>query len=179
MGNSWDTLTEKLWPTPAEVHTQTATAKPIAGELSQEAQKSVLGNMQQQLMRKMAEVVHKVLGEDATNLLFRTAGKNMASQGGQLSQQTLIMNPAITSAISAVTMIYTAYTMTKLVVQMVWQCKDNEFELAAKREMKTCHKVGSYNESEILGTEQHGIQQLLLLQFSLVPHPTSTDQATT
>ncbi|KEQ17871.1 conjugal transfer protein TraN [Endozoicomonas numazuensis] len=151
MGKSWDKLTEKLWPTPAEVHTQTATAKPIAGELSQEAQKTMLGNMQQQLMRKMAEVVHKILGEDASNLLFRTAGNNLASQGGQLSQKTLIMNPAITSAISAVTMIYTAYTMTKLIIQIAYQCDDEEFELAAKREMKTCHKVGSYSESEILG----------------------------
>ncbi len=151
MGKSWDKLTEKLWPTPAEVHTQTATAKPLAGELSQEAQKSMLGNMQQQLMRKMAEVVHKILGEDAANLLFRTAGNNLASQGGQLSQQTLIMNPAITSAISAVTMIYTAYTMTKLVIQIMHKCGDEEFELAAKREMKTCHKVGSYTESELLG----------------------------
>ena len=78
----------------------------------------MLGNMQQQLMRKMAEVVQKILGEDATNLLFRTVGNNVASQGGQLSQQTLIMNPAITSAISAVTMIYTAYTMTRLIIQI-------------------------------------------------------------
>ena len=151
MKSSWDKLTEKLWPTSSEVHTQTATAKPIAGELSQEAQKSVLGNMQQQLMRKMAEVVHKILGEDATNLLFRTVSNNMASQGGQLSQQTLIMNPAITSAISAVTMIYTAYTMTKLIIQITNKCEDEEFELAAKREMKTCHKVGSYTESKLLG----------------------------
>ena len=151
MGKSWDKLTEKLWPTPAEVHTQAATAKPIAGELSKEAQKSVLGNMQQQLMRKMAEVVHKILGEDATNLLFRTAGNNLASQSGQLSQQSLIMNPAITSAISAVTMIYTAYTMTKLIIQITNKCEDEEFELAAKREMKTCHKVGSYSESKFLG----------------------------
>ena len=151
MGKSWDKLTEKLWPTPAEVHTQTATAKPIAGELSQEAQKRILGNMQQQLIRKMAGVVHKILGEDATNLLFRTAGNNLASQGGQLSQQTLIMNPAITSAISAVTLIYTAYTMTRLIIQITNKCEDEEFELAAKREMKTCHKVGSYTESELLG----------------------------
>ena len=61
------------------------------------------------------------------------------------------MNPTITSAISAVTMIYTAYTMTKLIIQIAYQCDDEEFELAAKREMKTCHKVGSYSESEILG----------------------------
>ena len=151
VGKSWDKLSEKLWPTPAEVHTQTATAQPIAGELSQEAQKSMLGNMQQQLMRKMAEVVQKVLGEDATNLLFRTVGDNLASQSGQLSQQALVMNPAITSAISAVTMLYTAYTMTKLIIQITNKCEDEEFELAAKREMKTCHKVGSYRKSKLLG----------------------------
>ena len=151
MGESWDMLTEKLWPTPAEVHAQTATAQPIAGELSQEAQKSLLGNLHQQLIKKMAEVVHQVLGGDVTNLLFQTAGNNLASQGGQLSQQTLMMNPAITSVISAVTMIYTAYTVTKLIVQITHKCGDEEFELAAKREMKTCHKVGSYRESELLG----------------------------
>ncbi|WP_062270753.1 conjugal transfer protein TraN [Endozoicomonas arenosclerae] len=151
MGKSWDKLTEKLWPTPAEVHAQSATAQPIAGELSQEGQKTILSNMQQQLMRKMAEVVHKILGEDATNLLFRTVGNNLASQGGQLSQQTLIMNPAITSAISAVTMIYTAYTMTKLIIQITHKCEDYEFELAARREMKTCFRVGSYSKSKFLG----------------------------
>ncbi|MCW7552834.1 conjugal transfer protein TraN [Endozoicomonas gorgoniicola] len=151
MGKTWDKLSEKLWPTPAEVHTQTATSKPIAGELSQEAQKSMLGNMQQQLMRKMAEVVQKVLGEDATNLLFRTVGDNLASQSGQLSQQALMLNPAITSAISAVTMLYTAYTMTKLIIQITNKCGDEEFELAAKREMKTCHRVGSYKKSKLLG----------------------------
>ncbi len=77
IGKSWDKLTEKLWPTPAEVHVRTATAKPIAGELSQKAQASMLGTMQQQLMRKMADVVQKVLGEDATNLLFRTTGNTL------------------------------------------------------------------------------------------------------
>ena len=41
MGKSWDKLTEKLWPTPVEVHTQTATAKPIAGELSQVRMKNL------------------------------------------------------------------------------------------------------------------------------------------
>ncbi len=151
MKSGWNKLTEKLWPTPAEVHVQTASAKPIAGELTSEAQKSLLGSMQQQLFRKMAEVVHQTLGENATNLLFRTAGNGMAAQGGQLSQQALIMNPAITSAISAVTMVYTAYTMTKLVIQITHKCESDEFELAAKREMKTCHKVGSYRKSKLLG----------------------------
>ncbi|WP_422133110.1 conjugal transfer protein TraN [Endozoicomonas sp. ALD040] len=87
----------------------------------------------------------------ATNLLFRTVGDNLASQGGQLSQQTLIMNLAITSAISVVTTIYTAYTMTKLIIQITNKCEAEEFELAAKREMKTCHQVGSYRKSKFLG----------------------------
>ena len=34
---------------------------------------------------------------------------------------------------------------------MTHECEENEFELAAKREMKTCHKIGSYRESELLG----------------------------
>lgn len=151
MEKSWQRLTKTLWPTPAEVHTQAATAKPVAGKLTEEAQKSLLSQMQQQLMRKMAEVVQQVLGEDVTNLLFRTVGNSLASQGGQLSQQALILNPAITSAVSAVTMIYTAYTLTRLLVQITYRCEENEFELAAKREMKVCHKVGRYRKSKLLG----------------------------
>ncbi|WP_422137539.1 conjugal transfer protein TraN [Endozoicomonas sp. ALC020] len=102
-------------------------------------------------MQKMTEVVYKILGEDAINLLFRTVGDNLASQDGQLSQQTLIMNPAITSAISVVTITYTAYTMTKLIIQITNKCETEEFELAIKSEMKTCHKVGIYRESKFLG----------------------------
>ena len=150
-GKSWDKLTETLWPTPAEVHAQAVTAKPVAGKLSSQARTALLGNMQQQLLRKTAEVVHRILGEEVTNLLFKAAGNTLASEGGQLSQNALVLNPAITSAISAVTMIYTAYTLTKLIVQTVWECDQRELELAAKREMKTCHKVGRYRQSKLLG----------------------------
>ena len=178
VGKSWNKLSEKLWPTPAEVHTQTATAQPIAEDLSQEAQSSLLGNMQQQLMRKMAEVIHKILGEDATNLLFRTAANNLASQGGQLSQQALVMNPAITSAISAVTMLYTAYTMTKLIIQITNKCEDEEFELAAKREMKTCHKVGSYKKSKLLGISSMEYNSYCCFNSPPVTHSAGTNQTT-
>ncbi|UYM15960.1 conjugal transfer protein TraN [Endozoicomonas euniceicola] len=41
--------------------------------------------------------------------------------------------------------------MTKLIIQITNKCEDEEFELAAKREMKTCHKVGSYKKSKLLG----------------------------
>ena len=48
-------------------------------------------------------------------------------------------------------MLYTNYTMTKLIIQITNKCEDEEFELAAKREMKTCRKVGSYRKSKLMG----------------------------
>ena len=39
------------------------------------------------------------------------------------------MNPAITSAISVVTMIYTVYTMTKMIIQITHKYEDKEFKL--------------------------------------------------
>jgi conjugal transfer mating pair stabilization protein TraN len=36
-----------------------------------------------------------------------------------------------------------------ILIQLIWTCEE-EFELGAKRELRSCHDVGSYCKSKIL-----------------------------
>jgi conjugal transfer mating pair stabilization protein TraN len=43
---------------------------------------------------------------------------------------------------------YTIYTIANIMVQIIWECEQKEFELAAKKETKVCHFLGSYCASK-------------------------------
>lgn len=146
MGQSWDKLTAKLWPTPAETGAQTAIAQPLAGEVTQEAEKGLLAQFQHQVVQRAAEAVNAVLGSNATNALFVAEGGSPAVVGGQLTGAPLQINPAITTALSTVMALYTAYTLWKLGVQMAFECEEDEFALSARREMRVCYRVGTYTQ---------------------------------
>jgi len=42
------------------------------------------------------------------------------------------------------------YTIVVILIRLIWTCEQEEFELGAKRELRTCHHVGSYCTSKIL-----------------------------
>jgi conjugal transfer mating pair stabilization protein TraN len=37
-----------------------------------------------------------------------------------------------------------------ILIQLIWTCEQEEFELGAKRELRSCHRVGSYCKTDIL-----------------------------
>jgi conjugal transfer mating pair stabilization protein TraN len=47
--------------------------------------------------------------------------------------------------------IYTLYQLFDILVHIIWQCTQVEFELGAKRQLKVCHYNGSYCQGKILG----------------------------
>jgi conjugal transfer mating pair stabilization protein TraN len=55
------------------------------------------------------------------------------------------------SILSGIMAAYTAYVVTMMVIQIVWKCEEDEFELNAKRALNSCTKVGSYCKSKVLG----------------------------
>ena len=40
--------------------------------------------------------------------------------------------------------------MAVILIQLIWTCEQEEFELGAKRELKSCHDVGSYCKTKVL-----------------------------
>jgi conjugal transfer mating pair stabilization protein TraN len=47
---------------------------------------------------------------------------------------------------------YTVYQIVMILIQIIWACEKEEFELNAQKQLKNCHQVGSYCNSKVLGT---------------------------
>jgi len=54
------------------------------------------------------------------------------------------------TALSWVMTAYMIYTVAVILIQLIWTCEEDELELGAKRELKSCHYVGSYCKSKVL-----------------------------
>ncbi|RFM78468.1 mating pair stabilization TraN, partial [Salmonella enterica subsp. enterica serovar Heidelberg str. CFSAN002073] len=52
---------------------------------------------------------------------------------------------------STVMTVYTVYVVSMMMIQLIWACEKEEFELNAKRSLKSCHYVGSYCKTKVLG----------------------------
>lgn len=48
--------------------------------------------------------------------------------------------------------VYMVYVIVDLLINIIWECEEKEFELGAKKETRQCHYVGSYCASKALGS---------------------------
>jgi conjugal transfer mating pair stabilization protein TraN len=110
-----------------------------------------LAGFKQAMTRQIAQWTLDVFGEAATNTLFATASGGAAAQGGALATDALQLGGTLGMALSWVMTAYLVYTIAVILVKLLWECEQDEFELGAKRELKSCHYVGSYCASDVLG----------------------------
>ena len=47
--------------------------------------------------------------------------------------------------------LYTYYVVAMVIMEMIWECEQEEFELNAQRELGNCHKVGKYCKTKVAG----------------------------
>jgi len=62
-----------------------------------------------------------------------------------------IVGEQAASMLSGIMAAYTAYVVAMMIIQIVWKCEEEEFELNAKRALNSCHQVGSYCKTKVLG----------------------------
>ena len=46
---------------------------------------------------------------------------------------------------------YLAYVIFNLLVNIIWECTEEELQLASQVEVQSCHYLGSYCASKVLG----------------------------
>ncbi|RNF58575.1 hypothetical protein EFK68_04210 [Pseudomonas aeruginosa] len=56
--------------------------------------------------------------------------------------------PMLGAALSVIMWAYMIYQIANILVQIIWECEEEEFTLGAKKETKVCHFVGSYCASK-------------------------------
>jgi len=56
------------------------------------------------------------------------------------------------AVLGAIMFAYMIYSIINILIQIIWACEEEEFELGVKRELKSCHFVGSYCADKVLGS---------------------------
>lgn len=106
------------------------------------AGEAALGQLQQMLMQWAYDAMVEMGAATAANAVFQT-GTNGAVTG-------LSANAAM--VVNIIGWIYTIYVIVDLLINIIWECEEKEFELGAKKETRQCSFVGSYCASEALGS---------------------------
>ena len=117
---------------------------------SDAAAEGAVAAFEQAALQKTAEWVGATFGEVAGNALFAVNG-GPAFVGGALQSGDVAFGGVVGTAMSWLMTAYTVYTVAVLLAQILWECEPEEFELGAKRELRSCHALGSYCNSRVAG----------------------------
>lgn len=98
------------------------------------------------VLTKAQDVIAKAMGKSATT----SAGKQAAASGAQDIIGSFMSSPAGVF-LQTVMAIYTAYQIANLIVNLIWKCTKKELNLGVQRQLKVCHKVGTYCKKKIIG----------------------------
>ena len=156
---SWETLRQPVtatWSAVKESFVSVAnsfTGKTAAAATDAAAEVG-LSAVKQALLKQTAEWAAQLFGDAAVNALFSTTSGGVAVTGGvvaegsvlQLGGGTAWLGTAMAWAMYA----YMIYTVVMILIRIIWTCEQSEFELGAKRELRACHRVGSYCRKEVL-----------------------------
>ena len=160
---SWEVLRTPVADTLNAVkNTVASTADSITGGYSSVAtdflKKSVINQFGNMAMEQVATWVGETFGSTAGNLIFSSAGSTAFSESGALNPgvtgETLQIGGGealVGSLLNAVMIAYAVYQVLVMIVQLIWQCEQKEYELAAKKSLKSCTYLGSYCNTKILG----------------------------
>lgn len=145
---AWSKMTQpftKAW--------ESLTGKAASGLLKETPVAIIQGTLQS-LTKQAAQWVLDTFGEAAVNALFsgsiEVAGETVATSGAEaLAQDGLVELGG--SVLGPVMWAYMAYQIAMILIQIIWECEQSEFELGSKRQLKSCHYVGSYCATEVVG----------------------------
>ena len=113
----------------------------------------ILGVARQQLMQPTAQWTLETFGATAANALFTVNGGAAVAADGTLAAGTVQLGGAAAAVGTALTWVaaaYTAYQTAIILAQIIWECEQDELDLAVRRELKQCTSLGSYCATDTL-----------------------------
>lgn len=111
------------------VATATGTTTVSAG-----AGPSAIGAAMGELQQKAYKFVYDMMPPDLAGMLFETAATDQGTQ--------LVVNEALTNALSNIMAAYTAYQTIKLAMTLLTACDDTELDMGVRLAQRSCFKVG-------------------------------------
>lgn len=102
----------------------------------------LVSEIQKWLMQKAYDAMVEMGASSAANAVFAT-NANGAVTG---------LSNAAGAVVNIIGWVYMVYVIVDLLINIIWECEEKEFELGAKKETRQCHFVGSYCASKALGS---------------------------
>ncbi len=118
-----------------------AATSSFSDTLGGEVQATLMSEFKEKMMKMTYDAMKDMGADAAADAMFQ---EGVTEGGMQLSSQAL----AVVNFIGAV---YTAYVIADLMIRIIWECEEKEFELGAKKETRQCTYVGSYCASKVAG----------------------------
>ncbi|PXX95837.1 conjugal transfer mating pair stabilization protein TraN [Halomonas sp. LBP4] len=140
--DSWSTITS---PFTSRLESATGAFDTLKGTV----QDAILDAVQP-LKDKLAEMTAETIMGAAEDIAMDEAASAAASEGAESFSQQLL-GEAGAAMLGNIMLAYQIYVVSMLVIQLIWKCEEEEFELNAKRELKSAHYIGSYCKTKVLG----------------------------
>ena len=109
-----------------------------------DAVSAAVDQVQDAFIEKVNEWAAEVFSEEVLMEAGLEAGAGFAAEG------TVLGNAA--TGLQFIGTVYMYYQIAMVLIQIIWQCEEEELQLGVHRELKNCSYVGSYCKTEILGT---------------------------
>ncbi len=105
-----------------------------------------LADLVAQLKEQAAALTEKIVGSIGGEQAGQAAGQVVAGEvgGGAVSNAAMSFAQTLYG-------IYAYYALAMAIIQIVWQCEEEEFMLSAQEEFGNCTYIGSYCKTEVLG----------------------------
>lgn len=108
-----------------------------------------LTDLAAQVGEQFAGTATEIAAESMGNLAVEGGEALAGETAGNLTQQLLGETGA--QLLSTVMWVYSVYSVTMLLIKIVWACEEDELKLNVKRQLKSCTALGSYCKTEVLG----------------------------
>jgi hypothetical protein len=137
--DAWETVSSP-WASAAD----TAASGTAAGDAATEgATSGIMDQVTQGIMSYTNDFLTDQFGEKTASMFFQTTTEGTIAPSAQMAQ--------LGQAMMYVYYAYLAYVVFTLLVNILYECTDDEMSLAMKRELLSTHYIGSYCKSNVLG----------------------------
>lgn len=117
-----------------------------------------VSEMVNQVVSALKEEITSMLNGVANSMGITGGGSGAVAGGGTGAAGSTgsgsaagSLGSTVMGAAAVIGYVYAAYCVAMLVIQTVWKCTEEEYELNANRALKQCHYVGSYCKKKTLG----------------------------
>lgn len=117
-------------------------AQSYGGTAVESIEQFSLSALKQEMMNATAEFVTNTFGSEAASLFFTQTGTDATGEA------IYGLSENFATALNVIMWVYTIYIIVNILIDIIWACEEQEFLLAARREMLACTRVGTYCKTD-------------------------------